>query len=224
MDTQQTNKLARTVKDIVVKPQRSTYANPSIINREFYNSFNFSRLPGKYKHLNLTLGITSPNKGEGKTLVASNLAASFALGYKRKTVLVDLNIQNPCIHEVFGASLSPGVTDSFQNGDINLVQTKFEQLFVFPAGNGRTHPLDLHDVIPIRDVIYTLEQKFEFVIVDMGSILNADFPSLFANEVDGLLAVIDSQNTKNKDVKKMYRYVNEKQILGYIFNRMDDKE
>ena len=167
------------------------------------------------------MGVTSPNAHEGKTLVAVNLAASFALGYKRKTVLVDLNISNPQLHKIFKIREQPGLVEAFNNQSIWLTQTKIEQLFVLPAGDFKNHHLGLKDLTAIRDVIYSLERVFEFVIIDMGPILPIDdFPALFANEVDGLMLVVDTQKTKQADIDEVFHYIDDKQIFGFVLNRM----
>ncbi len=215
--------LAKISKEIKVHKEKSRYVDSQVVNKHFYNVFNFSRLPKELKHPKLTLGITSPNKGEGKTLVASNLAVSFALGYKRRTVLVDLNMSSPSIHTIFGISRYPGINESINNETINLVSSKIDQLYIYPAGMTENGSLGLDNIVPIRNIIYTLESEFDFIVIDMESILDKEFPALFANEVDRLLAVIDTESTKYGDLEKMYRYVNADQIAGYIFNNVDNQ-
>lgn len=216
-------KLVPTAKSIVVNPDQSDYIDNSIVNRKFYNAFNYSMLPDEYQKINLTVGVTSPNKGEGKTLTASNLAVSLALAYKKKTVLIDLNLKDPSLHSIFGTSLKPGLVESFQNGSVYLSQTKLDQLYLLPAGEYRDFSLDMNDVISIRDIVYSLKKEFEFVILDMNSIFPVeDFPAIFAKEFDGLLVVIDTESTKYADVEKIFRHINKNQTMGFVFNKVDD--
>jgi Mrp family chromosome partitioning ATPase len=211
----------RLAKDIIIAPDRSNYIDQKMIATPYYNSFNYSKLPKKYKHVNLSIGIISPKEREGKTLVAANLAASFALGYKRKTILVDFNINNPMLHRIFNIDAKPGLIESFNNQQIWVTQTKIEQLYVLPSGDYRNYTLGLKDLVAIRDVIYSLEREFEFIIIDMGSILPIDdFPALFANEVDGLLMVVDTKKTKRTEIDEVFQYIDDKQILGFVLNRM----
>jgi Mrp family chromosome partitioning ATPase len=154
-------------------------------------------------------------------LVAANLAASFALGYKRKTILVDFYINKPMLHRVFNIDAKPGLIESFNNQQIWVTQTKIEQLYVLPSGDYKNYTLGLKDLVAIRDVIYSLEREFEFIIIDMGSILPIDdFPALFANEVDGLLMVVDTKKTKRKEIDEVFQYIDDTQILGFVLNRM----
>lgn len=216
-------KLTPVAKSIVVNSETSSFINRDIIKKEIYNAFNYTMLPDEYQNLNLTIGVTSPNRGEGKTVTAANLAVSFAMAYKKKTVLVDLNMKNPCLHNVFGTCLKPGLVESFENGSVFLSKTKLEQLYLLPAGHYKNFSLGLEDITTIRDVIYSLKQEFEMVILDMNSIFPInDFPVVFANEVDGLLIVLDSQNTKYASVEKIFRHVNKNQAMGFVFNRMEE--
>ena len=57
------------------------------------------------------LGVTSPGHGEGKTLTAVNLAVSLAMETAQTVLLVDANLRNPSIHEVFGLDDCPGLAD-----------------------------------------------------------------------------------------------------------------
>lgn len=216
------NQLVPSAKSIVVKPAQSNYIDKSMVNRKFYNAFNYSMLPDQYQKINLTVGVTSPNKGEGKTITASNLAVSLALAYKKKTVLVDLNLQNPSLHSIFGTDLKPGLVESFNNGSVYLSQTKLDQLYLLSAGEYENFSLDMNDVVSIRDIIYSLQQEFEFVILDMNSIFPIeDFPAIFAKEFDGLLVVIDTESTKYGDVEKIFRHINKNQTMGFVFNKVE---
>lgn len=66
MEKTHDKKLVRAAKSIVVNPEQSNYIDQKVIQKQFYNSFNYSMLPEDHDPLNLTIGVTSPNKGSGK--------------------------------------------------------------------------------------------------------------------------------------------------------------
>lgn len=207
---------------VAVDEERSTYVDTKVVHQKYYNNFNYSKLPKEYKKLHLTLGITSARSGEGKTHVAANLATSFAVGYKKSTVLIDLNIKNPSIHKIFDIDPKPGLTEALKDKKIRLVQSSYDQLYLLPIGDIENYSLGLEDILAVRDMICTLEEQFDFVVVDMSPVLPiTDFPVLFANEVDGLLTVVDSKQTKRADINEIFRHINKEQIAGFIFNRME---
>jgi protein-tyrosine kinase len=210
-------------KSIVVSPDKSKYIDQSIIKKRFYNALNYTMLPDEYQKIQLTIGVTSPGKGEGKTLTAANLAVSFALAYRKKTVLIDMNMSNPCLHKIFGTSIGPGLMESFQNGSIFLSRTKLDHLYLLPAGKQLNNSFGLESVGPMRDILSTLRKQFEIIILDMNSVLPIDdFPAVCVNEVDGLMVVIDTQKTKYGDVEKMFNHIKKDQTLGFVFNKVEE--
>lgn len=236
------NKLVRIVKNIAFNPERGTYIDESLVKFKYYNSFNYSLLSTKNEDVRLTVGITSANVGEGKTLVASNLAVSLAMGSQKKTVLVDLNIKSPRLHEIFGTVSSPGLAEAFTNGTIHVSHTAIKHLSVLSLGhlgqpvapdagepvnivptisqNGQT-TLGLDRLTAFRDIMYSLEQEFEFVIVDMPALSTETVPVLFANQLNGLIVVVNSGRTKREDLDALFQQINERQVIGFVFNRFN---
>jgi Mrp family chromosome partitioning ATPase len=235
------SKLVRLRKTIIVNSKKGEYVDGNVVAYRYYNSFNYSLLRKEHQGVNLTIGITSANPGEGKTLVASNLAVSLATGYQKRTILVDLNMQHPRLHDIFDIDLQPGLYEAFKDGTIQVSQTKIEYLSVLAAGgpvqlsSGGKHtkhysarssyynpepPVGLEYFAAFRDIIYSLEQDFEFVIVDMPSIHPHGFPTLFANQLQGLLVVVGAGTTKRGEIDHIFRYLNEHQVLGFVFNRV----
>src|SRR5258706_13680611 len=121
-------------KNIIVNEQRPDQVDNKIVAFDYYNCFNYSLLSEGKQDINLTVGVTSANPGEGKTLVGSNLSVSLAMGYERETVLVDLNVENPSLHDVFGTTLGPGLVDALQSGSIHVSRTSINHLCVLSAG------------------------------------------------------------------------------------------
>lgn len=209
---------------MVISNDRPDYIDTSVVASKYYNGFNFLKLPEEFRKLQMAFGITSSQKGEGKTLVSANMAVSMAKAYELKTVIVDLNFKKPKLHKIFGVDLSPGIVETFQGQKMKLTQTKIDNLYVLPAGSSKNYHPGVNDLSILRKLINTLKESFDFVIVDMNSIFPVrEYPVLFANEMDGLLAVVDTQRTKQEELDKIYRHVNEDQVIGYIFNKVDKR-
>jgi len=239
------NKLVRLIKSIELNPERGKSIDNRIIQYKYYNSFNYSLLSRNQDDVTLTLGVTSSKPRDGKTLVACNLAVSLALGFQKKTVLVDLNIHNPRLHQIFDVVQSPGLVEAFTDGQIHVSETAIEHLSILSSGNLVWHPenykeaqafsyfsthfinnhsLGLDHLPAFRDVIYSLEQEFEIVIVDLPAVTTQEVPVLFMNQLQGLVVVIQSGKTKREDLDIMFQHINEHQVLGFVFNRAKEEQ
>jgi len=205
---------------ILIAKNPVTDIDEKTVDFKYYNSFNFSKLASSFKNGKITLGVTSTNKGEGKTLVASNMAVSLASGYQQKTLLVDMNFNHPSLHTVFNTELTPGVAEAIIHKKIGVLPTGIRDLYLLTAGDCKELKPGIEHTLILRQILYTLKNKFDFVIIDMSSILPVkDFPVHFINEIDGLITVIDNKSTKKGDFKKIFKHIEETQFVGYIFNR-----
>lgn len=210
---------------LVIREEALRKIDPKIVSEKFYNSFNFSKLPVKNGQDKLIIGITSPNKGEGKTVAASNMAVSLATAYRQRTVIVDMNFQNPMLHKVFGGDLVPGLADAMCHRKLNVVPTKADDLFLLSAGDVKSYKPGIKDTLVLREILHTLKKEFDCIIIDMGAVFPVEnFPAHFINEIDGLIAVIDNSKTRKDHLQKMYKHLNEYRVIGHIFNRYEENK
>ncbi len=194
-----------------------------IIKYNLYNSFNYSLfLPQDYRTIKLSFGVTSPNRGEGKTTAVCNLATAISLGTGRKTVVVDLNLSNPRIHNVFGIPSGPGLAEALVGEDICVVPTQIDNLFAMPAGNLKVIPPS--KFLAFRGLLTSLFKEFEFVLVDMPAVQSRAFPTLIANQLTGLIVVVKAKKTKRRDVSRLFRRVRQETVLAFVMNEIDEKD
>src|SRR5262249_56309405 len=90
--------------------------------------------------------VTSPSPGEGKTMVAANLAIALAQAGDR-VVLVGGDLRRPRMEEVLDVPLTPGLT-AVLIGDVTLPQAiqtvaSVPNLSVLPAGYPPPNPSGL---------------------------------------------------------------------------------
>ena len=206
---------------VYVSKEKLTTVDPKTVALKYYNSFNFSKLAVTFDNTKMTIGITSANRNDGKTLVAANMAVSLASGYNQKTLLVDMNFRHPKLHKVFGTNQCPGMAEAIAFKKVRVVPTGVNNLFLMTAGDSKRAP-GIEQTLLLRQILSSLRNKFDFVIIDMGSIYPIeDFPIHFINEIDGLIGVIDSRKTKKADFKRMFKHLDESQFIAYVFNRVE---
>lgn len=218
------NDLAEKPSDLLpvrISTDSLTTVDRKTVALKYYNSFNFSKLAASFDHAKMTIGITSANRNDGKTLVASNMAVSLASGYKQKTLLVDMNFKHPKLHKIFGTNQCPGIAEAIAYKKIRVVRTSVNNLYLMTAGDSEMAP-GIEQTLLLREILSALRNKFDFVVIDMGSIYPIeDFPIHFINEIDGLIGVIDSKRTKKGDFKSIFKHLDESQFIAYVFNRVN---
>ena len=116
----------------------------------------------------ITIAITSPGPGDGKSLVSSNLALAFAeAGYR--TLLIDGDIRRGLLHATFNVPQRPGFIDHLA-GDIALEdvirETSHENLYLIPCGSRRHRGPELLAADTTAKLIRSLRSRFDAVIVD----------------------------------------------------------
>lgn len=205
---------------VLISSDATTRIDRRTIDAKYYNSFNFSKLAASFGDDRMTIGITSANRGDGKTLVASNIAVSLATGYKQKTLLIDMNFEHPGLHHVFGSEQSPGMAEAIAFQKIPVVPSGIDHLYLMTSGDSKSHTPGIEHTLLFRQILMTLKSKFDFIIIDMPSILPIKgFPVHFINEIDGLISVVDTTRTKKSAFGRIFKYIDESRFIGYVFNK-----
>jgi capsular exopolysaccharide synthesis family protein len=142
--------------------------------------------------------VASATSGEGKTMIAANLALSLAqLG--SRVLLVDVDLRRPRLHRVFNVAQSPGLSDLLTRAATvtDTVQqiTAAGPLWVLPAGRPPVNPADLLGSAPFGEFLKTLPDWFDYVVLDVPPVLAVADASIVAPMVSGVLLVISADRT-----------------------------
>jgi tyrosine-protein kinase Etk/Wzc len=156
-----------TVPKIAQPPRRAKPEDAA----EVIESFRGIRLRLQYAYATnqpLVCGVTSPEQGDGKSLVASNLALAFAeAGYR--TLLIDADTRRGALHEVFAAQRRPGLIEVLSGEvprDEVLHATSQERLMLLPCGGRRTTNPELIASAALPRLLSELVREFSVIIVD----------------------------------------------------------
>ncbi len=133
--------------------------------------------------------VTSAVPGEGKTSLASQLAASLARAW-RKTLLVDGDLRKPAAHLLFDLPVEPGLCEVLR-GDLEVVDvvrpTKVARLSVMPAGRWDAHAVQALAQEGVGTLFEQLKDEYEFVVVDSCPVLAVTDTLLVGQHVDTVL-------------------------------------
>ncbi len=170
--------------------------------------------------------ITSSAPQEGKTTVASNLAASFAQANK-KTILLDCDLRIPRVNEVFGGLKSPGFTNYLfkQASFVDIVRkTDFENLFYIAAGTIPTNPSEILGSDQMREFIDKLKENYDIVIIDSPPVMTITDAEVLSHVVDMSILVVFADKT---EVDWLIESTNQltahgqKSFIGTVLNNFD---
>jgi capsular exopolysaccharide synthesis family protein len=168
------------------------------------------------------LTITSPGASEGKSLLAANLALSFAeAGYR--TLLIDGDVRRGKQHETFGATAQPGLTDFLAGNaraDAIARRSTHPNLLIIPAGTraGRAPELLMSPKLP--RLLSAIRPLFNAIIVDSAPLgAGADALALGAATGD-ILLVLRTGATERRSVRSRLALLRHApvRIVGAVLN------
>jgi capsular exopolysaccharide synthesis family protein len=133
--------------------------------------------------------VTSALQGEGKTSLASQLAASLARAW-RKTLLVDGDLRKPGVHALFGLPVEPGLSEVLR-GEVQASETvkptPLSRLWMMPAGHWDSHAVQALAQDGVRTMFSQLKEHYDFIIVDSAPVLPVADSLLLGQNVDAVI-------------------------------------
>ncbi len=151
------------------------------------NSLDFINFQGNMK----TIVVTSAAPGEGKSTVSANLAAALANAGK-KVVLVSSDFRRSTTSEFFNVNNFIGLSDVLLGAHSlksALQRPGDSQLLILTAGKMPPNPSELLGSTKMKDVISSLEEWADWVIIDTPPLLAVADPAAVARWADGVLLV-----------------------------------
>jgi len=151
------------------------------------------------------LAVVSPQRGDGKTYVAANLAVAFShLG--RHTLLIDANMRSPALHRLFGIEQSPGLSSILSRRlETNAVHPSREVpgLFLLPAGPVPPNPLELVQQDGFDFLVQDMLERFDYVIVDTPPTARGSDARVIARAAGAALVVGRKDHSRIADLRRM---------------------
>jgi non-specific protein-tyrosine kinase len=169
--------------------------------------------------------ITSPERGDGKTTVAANLARAVAQAGLR-AVLVDADLRRPALHAHFAQPGEPGLRDVLEGtrtaADV-IRPTDVPNLFLIPAGAPSDRAGQILEAADWPGILKKLRAEFAVVLVDGPPVLDVSDPLVLAAPSDGVLLVLASSNVPRDVLGQAQEEINAAggNVLGLVVNRTE---
>lgn len=172
--------------------------------------------------------VSSPNPSEGKTMVASNLALSFAMS-GHQVVLVDCDTRKPRVHQIFQLDLQPGLTN-YLTGNATLPEvlrsTSIPNLTIMSAGTHPPSPVNLLNSEVFKDLLNQLRKQFQTIIIDTPPMLAFTDARIISVLVDGVLLVtryLSTHKSAGAQAQHLLSQINAP-IMGAVLNGINTSE
>lgn len=149
------------------------------------------------------LMLTSTDRGEGRTTVCANLAASLVQANKT-CLLLDCDLRRPRIHSMFGLPNSDGLAKALDVGHDS--QETFEEplqgLKVVPAGPMEPGSSELLGSQRFAEFLENVRPEFDHVLIDSPPVNSESEALVLSTRVDGVLLVVDTYSTSKQGVQR----------------------
>lgn len=185
-----------------------------------------------------TVMVTGAESGCGKSYVAANISRALAAEGRRVTI-VDGDLRRPTLNQIFGTSLSPGLSDllvvenapSPDNLAVKVSLTADAgrtggELMVVPAGEHAEDAVESLSSERMKSVVQYLRSDNDVVVFDTPPTLVVVDPVVLARYADGVVFVIDSRRTSRRDARRAVEALRAigAPMLGFAFNRSNTKQ
>ena len=176
--------------------------------------------------------VTSPRPNAGKTTVTSNLGIVMAeMG--RRVLLIDGDLRNPKLHDVFQMSNNWGLCDVVRSnnpistcGLLQIVRhTDVPGLDLLPSGKAREIPSHLLYSPRIAELLQRLREEYDLVLVDSPPTMQFADARVLGRIADAVVLVIRSgQTTFALAHLALQRFAEDHtRVLGTVLNSWDPR-
>jgi succinoglycan biosynthesis transport protein ExoP len=169
--------------------------------------------------------VTSTGPGEGKSMVAANLAISLAQASQR-VLLIDADMRKPKVHEVFSVAQEPGLSNVLvgnAKASESVRKTAASGLWILPAGKIPPNPAELVGSARFRDFLGSLKDHFDWVIVDSPPVMAVTDAALAAHFASGVVFVVGADMTSRHAAMRALDQLEQAnaKFVGAVLNRVD---
>ncbi len=160
-------------------------------------------LPSQSRDLQAIM-VTSAVSGEGKTNLASSLAISLARASQERVLLVDADMRDPDLHDLFGTPTGPGLAEVLSNAhslDEAIVSTDMRKVDLLPAGELTVTPHYLLRNGAFDSLLNELKSRYRYVLVDSPPVLSASEAVVMAHACDGVVICTRCDYSRSRQLR-----------------------
>jgi len=167
------------------------------------------------------VALLSPCAGEGRSLLAAELAIAFAQT-GQPTLLVDADLRRPQQHVLFGTHNRQGLSQAIESGEKPHLHSVhgLARMSLLTAGVVPNDPLELLSSRRFAAMIEDWRNDFAYVVIDTAPVGHFADGLAVASLVGRVLTLTRARHTPYKDMHDMLRRLaaTRSQILGAVIS------
>ncbi len=170
----------------------------------------------------MLLTVSSPGAGDGKSLVSTNLALSFAeAGYR--TLLIDGDTRRGELHRMFSAERRPGLLDHLSAGagwQAILRTTSHQNLTLIPCGSRKQSGPELLGSARMAALVNELRGGYDVILIDSPPLGAGIDPFVLGTLAGNLMLVLRAGETDREMAESRLKIIDRLPIrlLGAVLN------
>lgn len=168
--------------------------------------------------------VTSTSPQGGSSFVATNLAASIALGETQTAVLVDCNLEAPGLGHLSLEAHEEGIVDYVRDPDTRIERiihaTGIPRLRLVPAGRSTGGGRDYFSLPRFKELLAELKRRYpdRHVVLDAPPISESADAAVLADLADCSLLVLPYARNTDDQVESAIARLGPDNVLGVIIN------
>jgi capsular exopolysaccharide synthesis family protein len=172
--------------------------------------------------------VTSTVPSEGKTTIATNLAAVFGASDK-KCIVLSLDMRRPMLHKVFSLTNKIGMSTVLSKSsalkEVIWEHKKINNLDIITSGPIPPNPSELMQAGKIEEIINELREEYDYIVIDsppMGLVTDS---LLLMKQADISLVVFRSEFSEKEYIKSLEEIASSYNInnVGLVLNGVKPK-
>jgi Mrp family chromosome partitioning ATPase len=208
-------------KKLKTKPNRGLAKAPrGEALLEYFRRIYLSVQPPADQGLVPSIGITSAVSGEGRTTVATGVAAAMAADLDRSIVLVEVDLTHPGVHQLLGINPEPGLAE-YLRGECALTEAVHQisdKLFVLPAGDGAKEAPNLIYRLARADLRARMSTTDALLVLDLPPVFTTSYGVLAASMAEALVFVVHAGSTTDEQVRESLTRLGENTVRSIVVN------
>lgn len=171
-----------------------------------------------------TIMVSSALPREGKTLTVANLALTLSESYLQRVLVIDADLRNACVHDMFGIPSQVGVSDYLSSTEAAPppVITVSPTLSVIVGGLPNNNPIAGLVSDRMKQLMEWAASRFDWVIVDTPPVGLLPDANLLARLTDAVVFVVAAATSPYPVVQRALAEVGTDRVIGVVLNRASE--